>query len=116
MAFSIHIDSSDFEPQALALAAQIFERHAQEYRSSLPKRDPQFSVPEVAKELGVTPDTVREYFQLPKGHPRRLPYVDTTGSPRGYRVRDSDIKAFQERNHSDAAPVEVPVTRPARRA
>lgn len=105
---------SDFTLQALAaqLSQALAACHVQ-----FPQADPQFTVAQAAKILGLAHEpTVREYFKLPVGHRRRLPYVDTNGAARGYRVRLSDLTAWQQRNCSDAVPVEIPVRRSARRA
>ena len=104
----------DFDPKLLA--SEVFERQAHEFFSKLPKPDPQYAVAKVAEVLDVKPETVREYFSLPRAHPRRLPYVDTTGTPRGFRVPLSELTAWQQRNRPDAAPLELPVRRSGRRA
>lgn len=96
-------------PHQQRLVAQAYEDATQ------PRTDPQYPVPVVAQILSVAPKTVREYFKLPPHHPRRLPYVDTTGTARGYRVPTSQLTAWQQRNCPDAAPLELPVSRPARR-
>jgi hypothetical protein len=90
-----------------------------EYYAQQPTVDWQYSLPEVADILNVTPETVRGYLKLatsqPK-HPRALHHVDTTGTPRGYRVLLSDLTAWQQRNRRPSnAPLEIPVRRPPRR-
>lgn len=99
----------------VALLAPFLEQWKAEYLAQLPALDPQYPVLKVAEVLSVTANTVREYFLLPVHHPRHLPYVDTTGTSRGYRVLHSTLTAWQQRNLSNSAPVEVPVHRPAQR-
>ncbi len=94
--------------------SQVFELLSHEHFQP----DPQFAVPKVAEVLDVTPKAVRGYLKLvttAPHHPRRLPYVDTTGTPRGYRVPLSELNAWQQRNRPDVMPLEIPVNRPARR-
>lgn len=106
----------DFDPRELA--SQVFARQAHDYYAALPKPDPQFAVAYVAEVLDVKPETVRGYLELAAtepAHPRALPYVDTTGTPRGFRVPLSEITAWQQRNRPGSQPLELPVRRPARR-
>ena len=89
-----------------------------EYFAKLPQPDPQSSVATVAEILDLTTGTVREYMQLGTQHPqhpRRLPYVESTGKARGRRIQLSEITAWQQRNRPDLLTVEMPVRRPARR-
>ena len=106
----------DFDPRELA--SQVFARQAEAYYAALPQPDPQFAVAKVAEVLDVKPETVRGYLDLatedPK-HPRALPYVDTTGTPRGFRVPLSELNAWQQRNRPGSQPLELPVRRPANR-
>lgn len=69
--------------------------------SRLPLPEVMFSCPQAAKLLALHPETLRDYLKLPAGHPRRLRYVDCTGSPRGYRITAAELLAWQQRNHAD---------------
>ena len=84
-----------------------------DYLAKHPPLDWQHSVVTVAEVLAVSQDTVRSYFNLPHQHPRRLPYIDVTGTARGRRVLTSDITAWQQRNRPDSLAIEIPVRRPA---
>ncbi|RTQ45480.1 hypothetical protein EJV47_25440 [Hymenobacter gummosus] len=70
--------------------------------SRLPLPEVMFSFPQAAKLLALHPETLRDYLKLPTGHPRRLRYVDCTGSSRGYRITAAELLAWQQRNHADA--------------
>ena len=100
------------------LLGPYLETWKAEYFAKLPQPDPQYSVATVAEILDLTTGTVREYMQLgtqhPK-HPRRLPYVESTGKARGRRIQLSEITAWQQRNRPDLLTLEIPVRRPARR-
>ena len=85
------------------------------YFATMPQPDPQYAVPAVSEILDISSETVRTYFELPRTHPHRLPYVDTTGTARGYRVQLSELSAWQQRNRPDLLTLELPVRRPARR-
>ncbi len=67
----------------------------------LPLPEVMFSCPQAAKLLALHPETLRDYLKLPAGHPRRLRYVDCTGSPRGYRITAAELLSWQQRNHAD---------------
>jgi len=93
-----------------------------EYRASLPpvpQADPQYSIPQAAGLLGLSPETVRGYLKLhathPK-HPRALPFVATSDYARGHRVTLSALQAWQQRNVPGAAPLEAPARQARRRA
>ena len=60
-----------------------------------------FSCPQAAKLLALHTETLRGYLKLPAGHPRRLRYVDCTGSTRGYRITAAELLSWQQRNHAD---------------
>ena len=112
---TISVPTEDFEPLLLAR----LEAWKAEYWATLPTADPQYDVAQVAEILSLTEGTIRDYIKLainePK-HPRHLPFVDTTGHPRGYRVLLSDITAWQQRNRFPKEySLEIPVRRPARR-
>lgn len=67
----------------------------------LPLPEVMFSCPQAAKLLALHPETLRDYFKLPAGHPRRLRYVDCTGSSRGHRITAAELLSWQQRNHAD---------------
>ena len=69
--------------------------------SRLPLPEVMFSFPQAAKLLALHPETLRDYLKLPARHPRRLRYVDCTGSPRGYRITAAELLSWQQRNHAD---------------
>ena len=69
--------------------------------SRLPLPEVMFSFPQAAKLLALHTETLRNYLKLPAGHPRRLRYVDCTGSPRGYRITAAELLSWQQRNHAD---------------
>lgn len=105
-------------PEGLKELQPYFEARLAEYFAQLPQPDPQYSVATVAEILDLTTGTVREYMQLGTQHPqhpRRLPYVESTGKARGRRIQLSEITAWQQRNRPDLLTLEIPVRRPARR-
>ena len=67
----------------------------------LPLPEVMFSCPQAAKLLALHPETLRDYFKLPAGHPRHLRYVDCTGSSRGHRITAAELLSWQQRNHAD---------------
>ncbi|MBF9222466.1 hypothetical protein [Hymenobacter ruricola] len=69
--------------------------------SRLPLPEVMFSFPQAAKLLALHPETLRDYTKLPARHPRRLRYVDCTGSPRGHRITAAELLSWQQRNHPD---------------
>ncbi|MBG8554019.1 hypothetical protein [Hymenobacter guriensis] len=69
--------------------------------SRLPLPEVMFSFPQAAKLLQLHAGTVRAYTQLPASHPRRLRYIDCTGSSRGQRITAAELLDWQRRNHAD---------------
>lgn len=69
--------------------------------SRLPLPDVMFSFPQAAKLLQLHTETVRSYTKLPVGHPRRLRYIDCTGSSRGQRITSAELLDWQRRNYAD---------------
>lgn len=70
--------------------------------SRLPLPEVMFSFPQAAKLLSLHPETMRDYTRLPVGHPRRLRYIDCTGSSRGQRITAAELLDWQKRNDVDA--------------
>ena len=98
------------------LVREAAERAAQQAGAELPRPNPQYSVPKAAELLGVEAATVRQYLRLPTGHVRRLRYVDTTGTPHGWRIPLSELTDWQQRNlHQRPEEVAPLLTRPALR-
>ncbi|MBX0293130.1 helix-turn-helix domain-containing protein [Hymenobacter sp. HSC-4F20] len=81
---------------------QITDSWLRQYFAQRPQPDPQYTAQEVAELLALEVSTVRSYFKKPEGHVRRLPFIQCTDTARGYRVRLSDIRAWQDRNLIDA--------------
>ncbi|MCR5888320.1 hypothetical protein LRS06_11205 [Hymenobacter sp. J193] len=69
--------------------------------SRLPLPEVMFTFPQAAKLLQLYVGTVRAYTQLPLGHPRRMRYIDCTGSSRGQRITAAELLDWQRRNHAD---------------
>ena len=112
---TIAVPTEDLEPLLISRIDASVAAHL----ATRPTADQQYEVVEVAEILSLSQDTVRNYLKLAVSdphHPRHLPYVDTTGSSRGFRVLLSDLTAWQQRNrfpkeHS----LEIPVRRSAKR-
>ncbi|WP_188559666.1 helix-turn-helix domain-containing protein [Hymenobacter glacieicola] len=85
-----------------AFVEQTVERLVQDHFANWPKPDPQYTLSEVAELLAVDISTIYSYLKKPVGHLHRLPFVQCTDTPRGKRIRLSDILVWQQHNSSDA--------------
>lgn len=113
----LHLDQND--PFFQAMAAEAFNRAAQQYFERQPTPDPQYTTAQAADLLGTTPETICDYLKLPATHPRHLPHVPITESRSGRRILLSDLTAWQQRNRRIGEPAPEPEMviskRPARR-
>jgi hypothetical protein len=85
-----------------------FQAQVSAWLQQVPQPDPQYTLAQVADLLNVDAKTVARYLGLPADHPKALPWVPCTDSPKGRRVLLSDVRAWQQRNRRTSAPAPAP--------